>query len=221
MNREEFCKSYWEYYLVLEKDLLEVEKYVSFELGDNYKYDNEPTDLGNSLVFSNEFVKQYQAICSEIDVILKSICEEIAGVNVENMRSGYTPNILQHWSHIIQQKVDMHGIELQPFIGWSQDPNYQAPHWWKPYNKVKHERISHVRDANLKNVINALAGLYVLENYFVKYIGDRDSQKDVPNDISKLFEMVDYVTKDTVIGRNQYVITNEDIDKMFENLDFS
>ena len=77
MNRNEFCKYHWDYYLVLEKDFLRTEQYVSFDLGENYNYNNtEPNNKGNSLTFSNEYIKQYQAICSEVDVILKSICKE-------------------------------------------------------------------------------------------------------------------------------------------------
>ena len=56
---------------------------------------------------------------------------------------------------------------------------------------------------------------YILENYFVKFIGDRDSDMDVPNDISKLFEMVDFDTREKVIGRNTYITTDSDIDAMF------
>ena len=63
--------------------------------------------------------------------------------------------------------------------------------------------------------MNALAGLYILENYLVKYIGDRDHMKDVPNDVSKMFEMVDYETRETVVGRDSYLMTYEDIDKIF------
>lgn len=58
MNREEFCKYYWEYYLVLEKDFLKTEQYVSLELGDNYLYDDiSPKNFENSLTFSNEYIK--------------------------------------------------------------------------------------------------------------------------------------------------------------------
>lgn len=81
-----------------------------------------------------------------------------------------------------------------------------------PYNKVKHKRVHNYRKANLKNVVNALAGLYILENYFVKYIGDRDNDMDVPNDISAVFEMIDFETREEVLGRNQYTITTQDID---------
>lgn len=68
MNRDDFCRLYWSYYLVLEKDFLDTERYISFDLGDNYLYDSHTIhDYGNSGAFSNEFVKQYQAICSEVE----------------------------------------------------------------------------------------------------------------------------------------------------------
>ena len=186
MNREEFCRLHWSYYLVLEKDFLVAERYVSFDFGDNYLYNShEVSDYGNSNTFSNEFVKQYQAICSEIDVILKSICKELEENNTADSMPNYTELILQHWSNISNQKVRMNVVELQPFVNWKANPTYNSPDWWKPYNCVKHERLENFRKANLKNVTNALAGLYILELYFVKFIGDRDSDMDVPNDVSK------------------------------------
>ena len=216
MTREEFCKCHWEYYLVLEKDLLKTEPYVSFELGDNYLYNsNRVENPENSLTFSNEYIKQYQAICSEVDVILKSICKELEDASSRDM-PGYTNTILTNWNSIKAQKVKMKTIELQPLLNWEKEPSYKAPDWWQPYNRVKHERLLNYREANLKNVVNALAGLYVLENYFVKFIGDRDHEIDVPNDVSKLFEMIDYETKNTVIGKDSYLATTEDIDKMFQ-----
>lgn len=218
MNRNEFCKHHWEYYLVLERDFLEIERYVSFELGENYLYDGiSHTDLGNSMSFSDEFIKQYQGICSEVDVIMKTICKELGNSAANDMEYGYTPTILQNWSTIRSQKVKLKDVELQPFLNWEQAPNYKSPDWWTPYNKVKHERIRNYKKANLKNVINALAGLYVLENYLVKYIGDRDNDMDVPNDISHIFDMVNYVTREKVIGRNSYEVTEQDIEAMFQN----
>lgn len=200
--------------LTLLKDLLKTEPYVSFELGDNYLYNsNSVENPENSLTFSNEYIKQYQAICSEVDVILKSICKELGDASSRDM-PGYTNTILTNWNSIKTQKVKMKTIELQPFLNWEKEPSYKAPDWWQPYNRVKHERLLNYREANLKNVVNALAGLYVLENYFVKFIGDRDHEIDVPNDVSKLFEMIDYETKNTVIGKDSYLATTEDIDKM-------
>lgn len=216
MNRDEFCKYHWEYYLVLEKDFLETERYISFDLGDNYLYDErETTNIGNSMTFSNENIKQYQTICSEIDVVMKSICNELGNSSADNIK-GYTPVILSKWSNITQQKVKIRDIELQPFMNWKDEPNYKSPDWWKPYNKVKHERIDYYKMANLKNVLNSLAGLFILENYFIKYIGDRDNDMDVPNDISKMFKMINFDTREEVVGKNSYVTSDGDIADLFK-----
>lgn len=129
MNRKEFCKYHWEYHLVLEKDFLQSERYISFDLGDNYLYDNmEHSDNGNSLTFSNEYIKLYQAICSEVDVILKSICKELGNLNANRMDVGYTPTILVEWPNIPMQKVRFRDIELVPLSNWMNTP-YQSPDW--------------------------------------------------------------------------------------------
>lgn len=77
MTRNEFCKQYWQYYLVLEKELLDVEDYIAFDLGENSLYiDSNITNYGNSLCYSNKLILLYLSICSEVDVILKTICSE-------------------------------------------------------------------------------------------------------------------------------------------------
>ena len=215
MTRNQFCKYHWDYYLVLEKDFLETERYVSIDLGDNYLYvDGNIGDKGNSECFSNEFVKQYQAICSEVDVLMKSICKEIKPDSVANDMKDYTRIILEEWPNIVEQKVSIKDKELMPFVNWSKNPNFMSPDWWTPYNNVKHNRILKYREANLKNVINSLAGLYILEQYLVKYIGDRDRERDVPNDISNIFNMIDWTTRDTVCGKESYEIREDEIDEI-------
>lgn len=124
--------------------------------------------------------------------------------------------MLKKWPGITNQKVAMKDIELIPFMNWSLQP-YNSPDWWTPYNNVKHKRIKNYKEANLKNVLNSLAALYILEHYLVKYIGDRDSTYDVPNDISQLFEMVNYKTRKTVVGRNSYLTSDEELDEIFND----
>lgn len=179
---------------------------------DGIEHDN----CGNSKTFSNEFIKQYQAICSEIDVILKSICLELGNQSANDMKNGYTPIVLQNWVNINTQKVRFKDLELQPFSNWQKEPNYKSPDWLTPYNNVKHERLCNYHKANLKNVLNALAGLYILENYLVKFIGDRDNDSDVPNDISLIFGMIDFETRETVIGKDSYLITSKDIEELWK-----
>lgn len=105
MDRDKFCCLHWSYYLVLEKDFLDVERYISFDFGDNYLYDSDHTvaDYANSTTFSNEFVKQYQAICSEVDVILKTICKELGNTSADSMPD-YTNLVLNQWSNLPNKK---------------------------------------------------------------------------------------------------------------------
>lgn len=201
MTRDEFCHAHWEYYLTLEGDFLSIERYVAFDLGENALYaenedDNEIRNPGNSLCFSNEFVKQYQAICSEVDVILKTICTEINSHSSAKNMPDYTPVVLQLWPGLTQQKALARQITLQPFIHWEKSPHYKAPDWFPFYNKVKHERIDYYRKANLKNTLNALAGLYLLEIHLLKYIADKENYpSDIPPMASKLFFAPNFQTR--------------------------
>ncbi len=40
-----------------------------------------------------------------------------------------------------------------------------VPLWWTAYNKTKHHRNTHYQQANLKNALNAVAGLFVASLY--------------------------------------------------------
>lgn len=214
MIRNEFCKQYWQYYLVLEKELLDVEDYIAFDLGENSLYiDSNITNYGNSLCYSNKLILLYLSICSEVDVILKTICSENNKHLEFKKINCYATKIIEICPKITNQKVEFRDFTLQPFINWSSE---KSPEWWGNYNDVKHERTTddNYKKANLKNVINSLAGLYILEQYFVKQIGDRDNDYDVPNDVSNLFKMIDYSTKNIVIGNEKYLMHSDDIDKI-------
>ena len=51
-----FVKSYWNYYLELEEQFISTKKFVEF-------------DVSNSTTYSVEYLKLFQAVCSEIDVV--------------------------------------------------------------------------------------------------------------------------------------------------------
>ena len=228
MTRDEFCSRYWDYYLLLENDFVNTNRYIAFDLGDNNLYDEaiEITDVesyGNSLIFSDEYVKQYQSICAEVDTVLKAICCEFSESKARSMPK-YTKIILEQWPALSEQKVEFASAILQPFKDWKSiggdntKPEFSGLEWWRDYTDVKHNRIENYRKANLKNVVNSLAGLYTLELYLVRHIGTRDDKEDVPNDISKIFHLIDFHTESNVIGRNTYAASERDIDKMFNLL---
>ena len=49
----------------------------------------------------------FQAICSEVDVLMKSICKEIKPDSVANDMKDYTRIILEEWPNIVVQKVSI------------------------------------------------------------------------------------------------------------------
>ena len=57
---DRFVRDYWGYYRELEQDFLATRKYVSF-------------DILNFATYSMEYLKLFQAVCSEIDVVGKAM----------------------------------------------------------------------------------------------------------------------------------------------------
>ncbi|MBZ9686811.1 hypothetical protein G9F72_010790 [Clostridium estertheticum] len=207
MITTEFKKVYWKYYLILERDVVDIEPYMSFH-PDNYD------------CFSNELIKIYQAICSEIDVIFKEYCKyiknktSIAG-SYCNIRD-YAKYILTQHSEIVRETVhlsELRDCKLIPWEEWHFDPdghrsgsNLQniTPGWWRRYNDIKHNRSSkdangkyNYQHASLYNILSALAALYVLEKYFYSDLAkDEAPTGKTPNvlivPMSKLFEILDF-----------------------------
>jgi hypothetical protein len=48
---------------------------------------------------------------------------------------------------------------IEPFENWTHD---HEPRWYEAYNHVKHDRDQNFKEASFKNLIEAIAGLFVL-----------------------------------------------------------
>lgn len=193
-----FKDEYWGYYLQLERDVIDTFRYV------------EPTkeNLGT---YSRQYQTLLNAIGSETDVTGKSIAEFFLPDNRE-----LSDAPIAHWGYVVQQSltgieqahVSMHDkFEMQPWKGWLNEPYYNKnnalryrlvksarnPEWWTAYNKTKHRRKSLVhpdesnyRRANLKNVLSALAGLFVLEHLFLNQASPSDAKQTETSSLFKL-----------------------------------
>ena len=164
----------------------------------------------NEKTFSVEYLKLYQAVCSEIDVVGKEIaCAVDSSFKIDNHTNikkwGYV--IQQHFSELKNTVVIFNDEEpYQPFENWEYE-NYTAKNgnkglrvikkkttitWWKDYNKVKHQRIGLITNtenfclANQKNLILAYSALYAIETV---YINQFTVNKDVKIESSKLFKL--------------------------------
>ena len=88
----------------------------------------------------------------------------------------------------VSTKYPYEVINLVPFAGFDSE---SAAGWWQDYNLVKHFRadvpekgIPNYQRAHQKNVVLALAALYILCQNFYKLLGESDLQLEP----SRLFE---------------------------------
>ena len=195
---EQFIKSYWEYYLELEAQLIETKRYVEFGVNNYHTY-------------SVEYLKLYQAVCSEIDVVGKEIAQAVN----PNFKVDDHTNIPK-WGFQVQQQFGFikdscvlfnDDINLQPFENWEYEQYTDSSNrtrlrivggiknvikWWKNYNDVKHQRIGLVTGtknyilANQENLVLAFAALFLLEKLFLEWRISEEQYSGLINE-SQLF----------------------------------
>lgn len=148
---------HWNYFLAIESDLEKVSRYIEFTQ-DNFE------------VYSIELAHLLLTSASEVDVVAKGICRLLVEGNRARTIKGYRPIITAHLPPFAQEEVFVprYDLTLQPWEKWISNDNLD-PLWWRSYNKVKHHRHERYKDANLKNVLNAVAGLLVANFYFYKH----------------------------------------------------
>ena len=194
-----FVRSYWDYYLDLEEQFLQTKKYIAF-------------DIYNQNAYSVEFLKLMQAVCSEIDVVAK----EVAAKLEPSFKVDKTTNI-QKWGYVLQNRLPQiltaevvfnHDIRVTPWENWIYEQyrdsknalryrlkdKSKTPKWWKAYNDVKHQRTKldtngqlNYTQANLINLIQSFAALYILETeYLATLCGEQEPVDGIKN--SQLFQ---------------------------------
>lgn len=205
MNRKYI--NYFDYYLELEKDVFNTESYVTIE-EDNYK------------TYSIQYAKLYLSICSEIDCLLKEICRNINSNTTANKINLYYPIVNGAFENFKQEGVyfKKQKIELYPWKKWEES---SSPKWWYYYNKVKHQRlelepdtnIPYYKFTNLENVLNALAALYIVEQYYLysyNYLAEVVIQSEseegdmLPTELAdneKAFAMYEFTSKKCFMKR--------------------
>lgn len=177
-----YLKTYWKYYLLLENRLIKTSEYVEFD------------DVNND-TYSIEYLSLLQTICSEIDVVGKAIALYFnKSFNVKKA------NIMK-WGYVIQKNISdittqstifLKEKTITPWKNWNieerkdkKNRTYLAfvsgcktPDWWSAYNAVKHARTTildgriNYHKANQKNVVNALAALYILNRLMMIKLDD-------------------------------------------------
>ena len=177
MTPQSFYKIFWKQYLLLEKDFLETDEFVTI-------------DKSNFKTFSSRYTYLLLNICSEIDSIAEEYCK-VLGRKPKNIVAKVraivtkTPRIKNERAIT---KYPYEVIKPAPFQAFD---DKGAAEWWRNYNLVKHARAEEPSDsipnsqlANLKSVLWALAALYILCQNLYKLLGESDLQLEP----SRLFE---------------------------------
>lgn len=146
---------HYNYFIALDADVENLSRFIEFNP------DNFPA-------YSIEMAHLMLAAASEVDVVAKLICKKVNPESKAENIAQYKGVIKKEFPQLCEIKVLMprYGLTLEPWINWKSN---KKPEWWDYYNKVKHERNKYFKQANLKNTLNAVAGLFVTLLYFYKY----------------------------------------------------
>lgn len=201
MTRNEFLTQYWRYYLSLEKDFIQLTRYVGL-------YEE------NFNVFSDEIHKQLISVGVEFENISKKICE-ILGINLPDRAN------ITHFSQWIPQKeikvITIYSLSqfiLLPFKIENGDAQWK---WWNNYNSIKHNRLFNYKEVTFKNLLDALSALFYAEMFLIREIGELNNEVDVPDEYSKLFQIENWLTKHQTIQIGDGVATIEEIANIFND----
>ena len=182
MDKTIFVKYYCANYKILENKVIESFDYVSMA-PDNYA------------TFSVNYILLLLSICSEIDSVSGEYCKLISS------DYGNVGDIIQKIELIISKQPNLHNkridtkapFEKQSFVPFAKLEKDNSS-WWSDYNKIKHNRTGkdnngryNYKKANLKNVLHAIASLYIL----LFLIGKEFGYENMPPLDSRLFE--DYI----------------------------
>ena len=145
---------HWNYFIALEEDLEKIARYIEF---DEANYDTYSLELAHLLLASS----------SEVDVVLKALCNMLNPDKDHQNMYDYRTTIMAFIPKLSNEEVTIprYGLTLNPLINWSND---KKPDWWDGYNNVKHHRDEKFNEANLKHTLNAVASLGLIVLYFYR-----------------------------------------------------
>lgn len=216
-----YQKNFWKKYLFLEEKLIDTEKYVSF-------------DKKNFKTYSNVFEELLVVICGEIEAVLKEWTVLEDG-SIGTLLTELLGKKQGSFNRTIYLKLTT--IKLKPFNklydliqinkgGSNILKGFDASnhlYWWNSYNKIKHNKVKNKKKANLKNVLESLAALYILESLRIKdiyneaVINNRTDKEiyDCPYKPSLLFDS-DIETINFIDSSGNIAIIADEIDELFK-----
>jgi hypothetical protein len=180
---------HWPYYLSIESDVDKLSRYIEFT-EDNYS------------TYSVELVRIFLSICSEVDVVMKEICAVISPTSTPSSINQYKDIIKTELPGLITESAisSKFGLCFQPWIKW--ESGKISPDWWVQHNNVKHQRNNYYYQANLRNVLEALAALYIA-NIYLHFVACKENSEfifSVSDTVTQLTTQLDFYRIDNLFA---------------------
>ena len=186
---------FWQTYLNLEKEAIELSKYIFFtDVKLISGSSGIVTQLCNSQLetFSPYIADLLVRCCVQIEAISKELYFDIGGTKKRGDKNLFFD---EDCLKLIDKKWQTHKkvvMIVAPFFNFTKKENCilrplkeahkrQGTYWEKAYQAVKHDRYSSLHKGNIKAFIRALAALYLLNIYY-----RNESWITKYNDISKI-----------------------------------
>ena len=220
MNSETFERTFWNYYLELEREYLEIERLIPF-------------DKTNYYTFSYKYIDLLWEICSEIDVLFKEYME-IKEYSSELDENGNPLFNIKQYEKFIEEKLPsfknqeitcynpkFHKKKIYPFSLWTTN---DSPKWWGIYNKIKHDKELELygkkayKCANQICVLNALGALFQLNLYIYEEINWNGLIVPLPESSLFKLEIGENPYKYIINGKDSSEAVNDTIDALTHKL---
>lgn len=155
---------HWNFYLALEQDLELISRYIEFS-------------KLNEKTFSIELARIIMSASQEVDVILKNLCKLLKPEAEALTISDYRIIIQGNLPQLIEENIYIprFGLCYQPWLNWG--TKNSSPYWWTANNNIKHNRTTQFKKAHLKNAINAMGALLIVNLYFYKKKLEKEKSK--------------------------------------------
>lgn len=117
---------------------------------------------GQLSVFGHKPRQLLLLACMEVDSALKSIAaangSTVPRPNINHHSRLARPMRLGDWEVRLARSIE--DLTCQPFENWS--PQSAVLPWYAAYNNTKHGRETHLHEAQLEHVLNAVAAVFIL-----------------------------------------------------------
>ena len=145
---------YWQFFVALESDLEATTRYVEC-CEDNYN------------TYSVAYAQIILSAGSEVDVVSKLLCNKVESTSKAENINDYRKILHSKYQRLHELQILIprynNNLPLTPWNSWVSDEN---PDWWKRYNNIKHQRHNLYKEANLKNALFSVSGLFSLVLYY-------------------------------------------------------